>query len=288
MTSMDRDGLATGPSRVLYEGDLSTDAVDLAVGSDGAGIAIWTEYGPPLPSEDDGRIVWRGFDDSFGGDGPPRVADESSRKTSDAASLPDGGWAGVWARDYDHPAIVGEVVYEVWGRLYRADGTAWTFRADDLDTAWPSRPAVAVSAGGTLAVSWRDKVEAEGAGLGSGAYGRLFAADATPLGPSVALGPERDGDRVVVEWAGDLAVFVWQESDAEGLPGVILSAVDGETGEVVVDRVWIHEPGGQRDERPSVTIRERDGLWDVLVVWEAIGAQGAGEGLRARVVTLGR
>lgn len=286
VASFDAAGVATGPSRILYDGELQTDAVDLAVRPDGSGIAIWTEYGPPFESEDDGRIVWRAFDDGRGGDGPPRVADESSRKTSDAAPLPDGGWVAVWARDYDHPTLVDEVVYEVWGRLYRGDGTAWTFRADDLDTAWPSRPAVAVSDGGILAVSWRDKVEAEGAGLGSGAYGRLFGGDATPLGPSIPLGPNHDGDRVVVAWAGELAVFAWQETDPDGLPGVILSVVDGATGEVVVERTAIHEAGGERDERPSIAVRPRDGLWDVVVVWEAIAADGTGAGLRSRMVTI--
>lgn len=289
LATVDTDGVLAGAD-VLYEGTLHTDAVDLAVQPGGAGIAIWTEFETDVPEGGDtgGRIVWRGFDPTRAGVGLPRLADESSRKTSDAAPLPDGGWVGVWAREYDHPARDGEVVYEVWGRLYRGDGTAWTFRADDLDTAWPSRPAVAARPDGLLAVSWRDKLEADGAGLGSGAYGRLFAADATPLGPSVALGPGHDGDRVVVDWAGELAVYVWQETDPDGLPGVILSAVDAGTGEIVVDRISLHETGGARDERPSVAIRSVDAGWEALVVWESIGIDGTGDGIRARTVTLSR
>ncbi|MEQ1501297.1 MAG: hypothetical protein ABMB14_03660, partial [Myxococcota bacterium] len=206
LAAIDADGAVDQPGSVVAQAGMRTDAVDLAVQPGGAGAAIWTEYGGAGMGPDDGRIVWRAFDATLAPDGAPKVADESSRKTADAAPLADGGFVGVWARDYDHPSIDGELVYEVWGRLYRGDGTAWTFRADDLDTAYPSRPAVAVGADGALAVSWRDKTEAEGAGLGSGAYVRLFAPDATPTGPSVALGPDHDGDRVVVGWAGPWAV----------------------------------------------------------------------------------
>jgi hypothetical protein len=281
------DGSAPHAPVQIHDVDIDADAVDLATYPDGSGVAMWTESGADWMGPDGGRILWQRFTSTLAPDGDPKQADESSKKTSDVAALPDGGFLGVWSRDYDHPVIPGDFYYEVWGRLYRDDGTAWTFRADDLDSAWPSRPAVDVRPDGVFAVSWRDKTDAEGAGLGSGAYGRLFAADATPLGPSIPLGPDHDGDRVVVGWAGDLAIYAWQETDPDGLPGVILSAVDLGSGAVVVDRLPIHEAGGDRDERPSIAIRAVDGGWDVLVVWETyVPGSGDGDGLRARTVHL--
>jgi hypothetical protein len=270
----------------LVDSEISTDAVDLAVQPGGGGVAIWTEFGAPGAGPTDGRIVWRAFDAALAPVGPPKLADDASRKTSDAAPTPDGGWVAVWAIEYDHPSSVGEVLYEVWGRLHRPDGTAWTFRADDLDTAYPSRPAVAVAADGRFAVTWRDKLEAEGAGLGSGAYVRLFGPDGEPMGASVPVGAGGDGDRVVVGWAGELVAVVWQESDEAGAPGVVLAGVDAGTGEVAIDRVWLSAPGDERDERPSVAIREAAGGWDAVVVWEALAPAGSGLGLRARRVAL--
>ncbi|MEZ4240161.1 MAG: hypothetical protein R3F59_29215 [Myxococcota bacterium] len=269
---------------VLLQSDARTDAVDLALQASG-GVAIWTEFGAPGMGPTDGRIAWRAFDAALAPVGPPKLADDSSRKTADAAPTPDGGWTAVWAIEYDHPTATGQVVYEVWGRQHRGDGTAWTFRADDLDTAFPSRPAVAVRDDGMFAVTWRDKLEAEGAGLGSGAYVRLFDADAVPLGPSVAVGAGGDGDRVVVDWAGDLALVVWQETDAEGVPGVVLAGVT-EDGAVAVPRTWLSAPGGDRDERPSVAVRPSADGWDALVVWEALGPSGSGQGLRAARVAV--
>jgi hypothetical protein len=272
----------------LHESAMTTDVVDLALLPGGGGVALWTEYGAPGWGEDDGRIVYQTFDGALAETGPPHEVDLSSRKTPDAAPLADGGWVGVWTRDYDHPSIVGEQVYEVWARLYRGDGSAWTFRADDMDTAWPSRPAVAVSDEGLIGVSWRDKLEAEGAGKGSGAYARMFDADGIPLGPSVAMGPGHDGDRVVIAWAGDLAISSWQETDDDGLPGLVMSVIHAPTQEIVVDRLMLHEPGGDRDERPSIAVRQVGSDYEVLVVWEAIGPGGEGRGLRARVVRLER
>jgi hypothetical protein len=287
LNAIEADGALRGDPVLLHDVDIDADAVDLAVQPDGSGIAIWTEFGASWMGEWGGRIVWRAFDAELRGVGVPKLADESSKKTSDAATLPDGGWVGVWSRDIDHPLNTGDFLYEVWARLYRGDGTVWTFRADDLDSAWPSRPAIDARDDGLLAVSWRDKTESEGAGLGSGAYGRLFDAEGVPLGPSIQLGPGHDGDRVVVAWAGELAVYAWQETDPDGLPGVILSAVDAGTQAVVVDRLVVHEPGGNRDERPSIAVRPMGDGFEVLVVWEVIApGSGAGEGLRARIVSL--
>lgn len=285
LASIGAGGEVQVPGVVLVDVSLRTDAVDLAVDASGGGAAIWTEFGGIGMGTDDGIIAYRSFDAALQPVGSRLVVDDASRKTSDASSAPDGGFTAVWAIDYDHPSVAGDFVYEVWGRQYRADGTAWTFRADDLDTAYPSRPAIAVRPDGRFAVTWRDKTEADGPGLGSGAYVRLFDADAVPLGPSLALGPDHDGDRVVVGWAGPAAVVAWQETDDAGVAGALLSVVD-QTGAVLVDRLAITELGGDRDERPSIAVRETETGWDVLVVWEALTPAGAGLGIRARRVAL--
>ncbi|MBX2802452.1 MAG: hypothetical protein KTR31_32530 [Myxococcales bacterium] len=277
--------------RPLHQTDIRADAVDLAVRPSGAGIAVWTEFGGPGMGPEDGRIVWRAFDAELAAVGDAVVADAQSRKASDASALDDGGWVGVWALDKPHPDRPAEVIYEVWGCRHDADGSKTDpFRADDLDTAFPSRPAVAVrpDGSGAFAISWRDKVEADGPGLGNGAYVRLFDPNAQPIGPSVALDPGGDGDRVVVDWAGSVAVVLWQQTDAQGVPGVVLAAVDGDTAQIVVPPTWLSEAGGDHDERPSVSVRpSADGSGqDVLVVWEAVTATGAGLGLRARRVQL--
>jgi hypothetical protein len=292
---IDPDGGVVAPSE-LYDttiADLEADAVDLAVFEDGTGIAIWSEFcGFSNPDgcatfmgPDDGFIRWIGFDGALAPVGLAHEADNSSKKASDADDGPDSSWVGVWAREIE--AGSGQILYEVWGRQYRADGTLWTFRADDMDSALPSRPAVAVRDDGVFAVVWRDKVQSEGADNGAGAYVRLFGPDAEPLGPSIRLDPGGDGDRVVVAWAGDLAVVSWQESEPQGRYGIELSAVHVPTGEIVVDRLVVNEPAGESDERPSIAIRTAGDAYEVLYTWEAMSPGGGqGLGIRSRVVTL--
>lgn len=284
LTSVDPDGRPAQPVELYANATLDTEAVDLAVGSDGSGVALWTEAGAPTMGPDDGRIVWRAFDASLAADGAPVVAEVSSKKASDAAPRADGGWVGVWAIHYVHPTVQGEFLYEVWGQLVDAAGNAVPFRADDLDEAWPSRPAVAVGPGGELAVGFRDKTASRGDS--AGAYARLLTPDAVPIGPSVALGPGNDGDRVVVAFAGDLAVFSWQETVGDR-PEVLMSVL-GPDGTVLVDRLQVSEAGDLGDERPSITVREVDGAHEVLATWEAFAPGQVAAGIRARIVTLTR
>lgn len=281
------DGRPTGTEVQLQASTgFEVDAVDLAVQPDGSGVAIWTESGAEWMGPEDGRIVYRGFDASLTPEGPPRILETSSKKTSDASPLPDGGFVAVWARHFDHPRQDQEWIYEVHGRFYYADGTTHSFRADDLDDAWPSRPAVAVRGrDGLLAVSWRDKTSSRGDY--AGAYGRVFEPDGTPVGPSIALGPGGDGNRVVTAWAGDSAVFSWQETGDDGLGGVFLSVVDGSTSQILVDRLQVSPSGGVHDARPSIVVREIAGGHEVFVVYETLrpGGEG-GDGLRLRSVRL--
>jgi hypothetical protein len=270
------------------EPTMTAEAVDLAVQPDGSGIAIWTESSAPWMDDDEGQIVWRAFDSALAADGPSRIAMQSSRKASDAAPTPDGGWVGVWAIHYDHPTDPLEVYYEVWGRVTRPDGTSGTFRADDLDAAWPSRPAVAVSDSGLLSVSFRDKTASLGESAGS--FGRIFEADGLPQGPSFALsegGDDDDANRVITAWVGDVVLYSWQESDTDGLAGVWLSAVHAPTGAVVVDKLAIHDPGGASDERPSFAVRPVGETWEVIYVWETfLPPAGEPGGIAGRVVTI--
>jgi hypothetical protein len=266
------------------EPTMTAEAVDLAVHPDGSGVAIWTESDAPWMDEDEGQIVWRAFDATLAADGPSRIAMQSSRKASDASTTPDGGWVGVWAIHYDHPTDPLEVYYETWGRITHADGASGTFRADDLDAAWPSRPAVAVSDTGLLSVSFRDKTASEGDSAGT--FGRIFDPDGTPQGPSFELSPGGDGDRVITAWVEDLALYSWQESDGDGLAGVWLSAVHAPTRTVLVDKLAIHDPGEASDERPSFAVRPAGDAWEVVYVWETFLPGGEPTGIRARVVTI--
>lgn len=280
-------GRPPGPELPLQTSTgFEVDAVDLAIQPDGSGIAIWTESGAEWMGPEDGRITFRNFGPDLAPDGPPRVVETSSKKTSDATPLPNGGFVAVWARHYDHPTLDQEYVYEVHGRFYYPEGTTRSFRADDLDSAYPSRPAVAVSdQHERLSVSWRDKTSSRGEHFG--AYGRIFEPDGTPIGPSVALGPGGDGNRVVTAWAGDYAVYSWEQTGPDGLAGVWLSVVDGFSGAVVVDQLQVSPPGGVHDARPSIVIRDISDGHEILVVWETIrpGSE-AGEGLRLRSVRL--
>jgi hypothetical protein len=263
---------------------LASEAVDLAVQPGGGGIAMWTESGAPWMDVDDGRVAWRAFDADLAIAGPDRIAVESSRKTTDAAPMPDGGWVGVWAIHYDHPTDPLEVYYEVWGRLLHGDGQSGSFRADDLDAAWPSRPAVAASSTGVISVSFRDKTSSEGDSAGT--FGRLFDADAVPYGPSFELSSGGDGDRVVTAWIDDVALYSWQEADTDGLSGIWLSAVHAPTGEVVIDRLPIHDAGDLMEERPSFSIRSLgDGAYEIVYVWETFRT-GIPLGIQGRIVTV--
>ncbi len=288
LSPVDTAGVPLGDPALLaastdVEPTMEAEAVDLAVQPDGSGVAIWTESGAPWMGEDDGQIVWRAFDAALAADGPSRIAMQSSRKASDAAPLLDGGWVGVWAIDYDHPTDPLEVYYETWGRVTHADGTSATFRADDLDAAWPSRPAVAVSDTGLLSVSFRDKTASDGESAGT--FGRIFDPDGTPQGPSFELSPGGDGDRVITAWVEDVALYSWQESDSDGLAGVWLSAVHAPTRTVVVDKLAIHDPGDLSDERPSFSVRPVGDAWEVVYVWETFTPPEP-IGIRGRIVTI--
>jgi hypothetical protein len=272
LDAVDDVGFRLGEPRLLAVSNLlvptlASEAVDLAVQPDGTGIAMWTESGAPWMGLDDGRIAWRAFDADLGAVGPDRIAIESSRKTSDAAPMLDGGWVGVWAIHYDHPTDPNEVYYEVWGRLHRGDGVTGSFRADDLDAQWPSRPAVAVSDEGLLSISFRNKTSSNGDSAGT--FGRLFDADAMPYGPSFEVSSGGDGDRIVTAWADDVALYSWQEVDTDGLSGIWLSAVYAPTGEIIVDRMPIHDPADLSEERPSFAVRRvAPGVFEIVYVWE--------------------
>jgi hypothetical protein len=265
---LDEDGQPLGPSVVVAQDEGTANTPDLAVAADGSGLLVWNLADLPLLGEGGGMHLMQAFDSSLSLTGPRAVMSISAMTTPDAALMPDGSYATVWTEAYDHPLIEGERYYEVHGRLYRADGTAHSFRADDLDSAWPSRPAVA-AAGDRLAVSWRDKTSSRGEA--AGAYGRLFEADGTPLGPSVLLGaPGHDGDRCVVALSERLALFFWQHTD--GTPESWMRVIDPRTGVAVTDAMVVTPPGDRADERPSVDAHFTDDGATVLLSWESRAA----------------
>ncbi|MCA9493951.1 MAG: hypothetical protein KC621_28680 [Myxococcales bacterium] len=252
-----------GNGRELRQSPMLVEAVDLAVWS-GGGAAIWTEAGGPGMAPDDGRIVARSFDTALEPVGDALVLEDSRRTTSDAASR-DGGWVGAWALHVPHPTIPGEVAYEAWAALMGEDGEELRFRVDDLQDRWPSRPAVAVTASGRLAVTFRDKTGSEGES--AGAWVRWFEPDGEPLGPSLDLDAGTGGNRVDVAAAGERVLCAWQQTENDGTIGVRVALVDPD-GSVVAGPLALNEPGGDDDQRPSLSVRATAAGWEAVVVWE--------------------
>ena len=280
---LDPTGQPVGPSVPVEEPEGVASAPDVAVAPDGSGVLVYNLADLPLLGEGGGMHRMQAFDPSLQPVGPRLVMSISARTTPDVTRTPSGDYAAVWTEAYDHPTVVDERYYEVHGRLYRGDGTAHSFRADDLDAAWPSRPAIA-AAGERIAVSWRDKTSSRGEA--AGAYGRLYDADATPIGPSLLLGPPgHDGDRCVVALSERLAVFAWQHTDpGTGSPEVWMRVVDPATGAPLTDPLPVTELGARADERPSVAARFHDKGAELLVSWESRAADGDAYSIWARRV----
>ncbi len=268
---LDATGMPTGPSVTVAEAEGVANAPDVAVAPDGSGVLVYNLADLPLLGEGGGMHLMQAFDPSLQLVGPRAVMSISAMTTPDVTRTPSGDYAAVWTESYDHPLLADERYYEVHGRIYRADGTARSFRADDLDAAWPSRPAIA-AAGDRMAVSWRDKTSSRGEP--SGAYGRLYDADGEAIGPSLVLGPPgHDGDRCVVVLSERLAIFAWQHTDpGTGSPESWMRVVDPRTGIALTEAQPLTDVGGRADERPSLSARFDDDGAELLVTWESRGA----------------
>ncbi len=265
---LDAAGQPLGPSVVVVEPEGVVNAPDVAVAADGSGVLVYNLADLPVLGEGGGMHLMQAFGTALELTGPRAVMSISAMTTPDITRTPAGDYAALWTEAYDHPTVPGERYYEVHGRLYFADGTARSFRADDLDAAWPSRPAIA-AAGGRMAVSWRDKTSSRGEP--AGAYGRLYDADGDALGPSLLLGPPgHDGDRCVVVLSEQLAVFVWQHTDpGTGSPEAWMRVLDPASGEPLTDAFAVTEVGNRADERPSVSARFAADGADLLLTWES-------------------
>jgi len=263
------DGRPEGPSVRVDELEGVVHTPDVAVAPDGSGVLVYNLAELPLLGEGGGMHLMQAFDTDLRLVGPRAIMSISAMTTPDVTRTPAGDYAAVWTEAYDHPTVPDERYYEVHGRIYAADGTARSFRADDLDAAWPSRPAIA-AAGDRMAVSWRDKTSSRGAA--SGAYGRLYDGAGDPVGPSLLLGPPgHDGDRCVVVLSERLAVFSWQHTDDGGTPEAWMRVLDPVSGAPLTDAFAVTEVGGRADERPSLSARFTDDGADLLLTWESRG-----------------
>jgi hypothetical protein len=280
---LDASGRPLGPSTVVPIPQGVANTPDLAVAPGGAGVVVFNAAEIPSLGEGGGMHWLQAFDEDLRLTGPTAVMSISAMTTPDAAIRSDGAVAAVWTEAYDHPQIANERYFEVHGRFYYPDGRARSFRVDDQDAAWPSRPAIAAT-DTRLAVSWRDKISSEG--LPAGAYGRLFDADGLALGPSLPLGPPgHDGDRAVVVLSDDLAVFAWQHTH-EGVPESFVRVLDPVTGAPLTEAVLVTPAGGAADERPSLDARFSPGRADLLLTWESRPLGSARSAIWARSLTV--
>jgi hypothetical protein len=187
----DAAGRPLGPRFRLTNTALAQYEPDVAMASDGSFVTVWYQPGGDVTAGPTTTVVFRLFDAA----GRPRrralVAIDGSEEQQSiprVALRPDGGFVVVCQAWKENSSF-----YDIKARLFSASGAplGGAFLVNG-DSAFPEdqlEPAVAVAADGKFAVAWTDR----GADLGRhhedgvGVAARFYAADATPLGPSLLL-----------------------------------------------------------------------------------------------------
>jgi hypothetical protein len=143
-----------------------------------------------------------------------------NQEAPDVAAAPDGGFVAVWGT-----RLIGESYGGIGARRFGSDGTplGTEFKVETYTTETQSTPSVAMDGNGNFVVVWASGGYDPGPdGANSGIAGRMFQADATPLGDefvvNVITGNHQIWPAVDVNSAGSFVV-AWQNDDREGGAG---------------------------------------------------------------------
>jgi hypothetical protein len=152
---------------------------------------------------------------------PPSECCIGNTYDSSLAMAADGSFAVVW--DYQSPADLSRLPLPltpqsgISGRLFSADGVAHgnaVLQINRRQLGVLTTPVVAWLPGGTFAAAWTDESGRDGSG--SGIFGRLLAADGTPIGRDFLINTTTAGNQVSPAMAAGPggAVAVWVSGPA--------------------------------------------------------------------------
>ena len=180
---------------------------------------------------------------------------------ADVVGLPDGRFATVYARD-------GAIWLQLMA-LGELDGDRLDVSGEGAGSN-PSRPMIAVSPSGQLAVSWHDRDDATRDLFG--ATVRLYESDGSPLTPRIALGTDNAvASRPVAEFLGDDWLLVaWSEYVSPDDEDIFaqLWAADGSWSSPP-ERINTVTAG--RQKRTALAVEEvLPGEWTIGFAWETV------------------
>ena len=96
----------------------------------------------------------------------------------------------------------------------------------------------------------------------------LLSPDGQVLGSDGSfLAAAAESDLVAQAAAGERVLCAWQQTENDGTIGVRVALVDPD-GSVVAGPLALNEPGGDDDQRPSLSVRATAAGWEAVVVWE--------------------
>ncbi len=254
------EGVPLSPPVLAYtRGGVTSETPDLAVFDDDGGVVVWESHGGDWG---DGTHLIRRFDDRLNFiDEEPVFVEAAGRSAPDVYALADRGFVVTGTHKFTDAHM------EVYAKKFGGDGCVQPFRADQAESEAPSRPAIAVDAVGRMAITWRSKVEM---GVGAGSYGRFFDAQGRAMGDSFSLASvAEDGNRSVVQFWGERAVFCWQGVVDGLLPDAPCSIWDLPTGQPVVSQWQLNDDPLVDASRVAISIRDDGGgAATMAVTWE--------------------
>ena len=186
----DAAGRPLGPRFRLADTEIDQFEPDVAMASDGSFVTVWYQPdGSIIAGITMTDVVFR----LFAADGRPRdralvaIGGEETQIIPQVALRPDGGFVVVC-----QDLILENPSYDIKARLFSASGDPLGDAFLVTDDSLPYdlvEPAVAVAADGRFAIAWTDRGGdfARDHEDGVGVAARFYAANATPLGPSLRL-----------------------------------------------------------------------------------------------------
>ena len=246
------------------------------------------QYAPAVASLADGGylVAWQGYTGDSWGVWAQRY-DAAGAKLGGEFQVNLPGTYG----DQHQPAVAGlagggfVVTYsydaEVSARVYNADGTPKSGEMLYLNTTLGGHQAmsqvVALPNGGFVAV-WHGSDS-----YGLCIYGRVFAADGTPLGADFQVNPlypDRDQQLPSVAALVDGSfVVVWQSNGQDGNGWAVYARRFGATGAPLTDEFLVNTTVASNQSEPWATALADGGF---LLAWSSYGQDGAEEGIYAQ------
>ena len=285
----DADGRLLG-SRFLLAGNarLHQFEPDVAMAPDGSFVAVWYQPDGGVTEGPTTDVVFRLFD----ADGRPRrrtlvaIGGYEEQSIPKVAMRPDGGFVVVCQ------SWIGE--YDIKARLFSASGVALgsqflVNRDSPHREVSQFEPAVAMAADGKFAIAWTDRGadRERNPDLGTedytGVAARFYAADGTPLGPSLLLNtflPGAQDKQAVSALPNHGFLVLWSSgSNQDGNGGGLFARVFGPDGAPREEKEFLipEEPGV--GAFPAVSVAPNG---QGIAVWE--GSDGEGTAIFGRLL----